>query len=118
MKNRSKNFKVREFKISEELEANLRKGNRLRVLFVWICGILFILNCALYRKVEWLTDIKYLWTLLLFFASIFIYAVRMPGRCPLCKCRMLVGCFTKRKHCIAVHYCPNCKIYGKTGVKF
>ena len=118
MKNRSKNFKVREFKISEELEANLRKGNRLRVLFVWICGILSILNIALYGKVDWVTDMKYPWSLLLFFLAIFIYAVRLPGNCPQCKKRMSAGCFTKNKHCIAVHYCPNCKIYGKTGVEF
>lgn len=112
------NFKVKDFQISKELEAILCKGNRWRVWLVWICGILFILNCALYGKVEWLTDIKYPWTLLLFFFSIFIYAVRLPGRCPLCKNRMSSGYFTKRKHCIIIHYCSNCKIYGKTGVKF
>ncbi|MBR1967569.1 MAG: hypothetical protein IKA22_13275 [Lentisphaeria bacterium] len=110
-------FKIEDFQLSEGLEAILCKGNRWRVWLVWICGILFILNCALYGKVEWLMDIKYPWTLLLFFASIFIYAVRLPGRCPLCKCRMTYGCFTKRKHCIIIHYCPNCRIYGKNGVK-
>ena len=125
MKNRSKNFKVKEFKISEELEANLRKGNRWRG---WILRGSFLI-CVLwisYLALCWTMDWQYLfnikspwsmWPLMLFLCAVDLYANRLPGKCPTCKNRMSVGCFTKRKHCIAVHYCPNCKIYGKTGVE-
>ena len=110
-------FNVNQFKISEELEAVLRKRYRWRTYPVWICGILFILNCALYDKVEWLANMKYPWSLLLLFAFIFIDIARIPGKCPLCKRKMSEGCFSRNKHSIIVHYCKTCRIYGKTGVE-
>ena len=95
-------FKVKDFQLSEELEAMLRKGYLWRYWSVWICGILFVLNCAWYDKVEWLANVKYPWSLLLLFASLYIYIVRIPGKCPVCKRRMSVGGFTKKKHCIII----------------
>ena len=116
-------FKIEDFQLSEELEAVLRKGHRWRLGLVWVIFLINILwfgYLALCWSMDWQVDINP-WNLLplqLLLPSAGLYTIRFPGKCPLCKCRMSDGCFTKRKHCIIIHYCPNCRIYGKTGVEY
>ena len=116
-------FKIEDFQLSEELEAVLRKGHRWRLGLVWVIfltNVLWFGYLALCWSMDWQVDINP-WNLLplqLLLPSAGLYTIRFPGKCPLCKCRMSDGCFTKRKHCIIIHYCPNCRIYGKTGVEY
>ena len=124
MKPRNK-FKIEEFQLSEELEAILRKGHRWRVWILrgsFLICVLWISYLALCWTMDWqpLFNIKSpwsMWPLMLFLCSVDLYAIRLPGKCPTCKNRMSPGYLTEGKHCIDVHYCPNCRIYGKTGVK-
>ena len=124
MKPRNK-FKIEDFLLSEGLEAILRKGHRWRVLILrgsFLICVLWISYLALCWTMDWqpLFNIKSpwsMWPLMLFLCAVDLYAIRLPGKCPLCKRRMSGECFTQNKHCIIVHYCPNCRIYGKTGVK-
>ena len=124
MKPRNK-FKIEEFQLSEELEAVLRKGHRWRLGLVWVIFLINVLwfgYLALCWSMDWqpLFNIKSpwsMWPLMLFFGAVDLYAIRLPGKCPLCKRRMSHGYLTEGKHCIIVHYCPNCRIYGKTGVE-
>ena len=117
------NFNVKEFQLSEELEAVLRKGHRWLLGLVWVIFLINVLwfgYLALCWSMDWQVDIKFPWNLLplmLFFCAVDLYAIRLPGKCPTCKNRMSHGYLTEGKHCIDVHYCPNCRIYGKTGVK-
>ena len=123
MKPRNK-FKIEEFQLSEELEAVLRKGHRWRLGLVWVIFLINILwfgYLALCWSMDWQVDIKYPWNLLplqLLLPSAGLYTIRFPGKCPTCKNRMSPGCLTEGKHCILVHYCKTCRIYGKTGVEF
>ena len=118
-------FKIEDFQLSEELEAILRKGHRWRLGLVWVIfltNVLWISYLALCWTMDWqyLFNIKSpwsMWPLMLFFCVVGLYAIRLPGKCPLCKRRMSHGYLTEGKHCIIVHYCPNCRIYGKTGVE-
>ena len=116
-------FKIEEFQLSEELEAILRKGHRWRVWILrgsFLICVLWISYLALCWSMDWQVDIKP-WNLLplqLLLPSAGLYTIRFPGKCPLCKRRMLGACFTQNKHCIIVHYCKTCRIYGKTGVEF
>ena len=116
-------FKIEDFQLSEGLEAVLRKGHRWRVWILrgsFLICVLWISYLALCWSMDWQVDIKFPWNLLLlllFFCAVSLYAIRLPGKCPLCKRRMSEECFTKNKHCIIVNYCKTCKIYGKTGVK-
>ena len=118
-------FKIEEFQLSEELEAILRKGHRWRLGLVWVIfltNVLWISYLALCWTMDWqpLFNIKSpwsMWPLMLFLCAVDLYAIRLPGKCPTCKNRMSHGYLTEGKHCIDVHYCPNCRIYGKTGVK-
>ena len=118
-------FKIEEFQLSDELEAILRKGHRWRLGLVWVIfltNVLWISYLALCWTMDWqyLFNIKSpwsMWPLMLFFYAVGLYWIRLPGKCPLCKRRMSPGYLTEGKHCIDVHYCPNCRIYGKTGVK-
>ena len=118
-------FKIEEFQLSEELEAVLRKGHRWRLGLVWVIfltNVLWFGYLALCWTMDWqpLFNIKSpwsMWPLMLFLCAVDLYAIRLPGRCPTCKNRMSQGYLTEGKHCIDVHYCPNCRIYGKTGVK-
>ena len=118
-------FKIEEFQLSEELEAVLRKGHPWRVWILrvsFLICVLWISYLALCWTMDWqpLFNIKSpwsMWPLMLFICAVDLYAIRLPGKCPLCKNKMSLGCFTKNKHCIIVHYCPNCRIYGKTGVE-
>ena len=126
MKKQCNKFKIEDFQLSEELEAILRKGHRWRV---WILRGSFLI-CVLwisYLALCWTMDWQYLfnikspwsmWPLMLFFCAVGLYAIRLPGKCPLCKRRMSGECFTQNKHCIIVHYCKTCRIYGKTGVEY
>ena len=122
MKPRNK-FKIEEFQLSEELEAILRKGHRWRLGLVWVIfltNVLWFGYLALCWSMDWQVDIKP-WNLLplqLLMPSASLYTIRFPGKCPTCKNRMSPGCLTEGKHCIDVHYCPNCRIYGKTGVEY
>ena len=124
MKPRNK-FKIEEFQLSEELEAILRKGHRWRVWILrgsFLICVLWISYLALCWTMDWqpLFNIKSpwsMWPLMLFLYAVGLYAIRLPGKCPTCKNRMSPGYLTEGKHCIDVHYCPNCRIYGKTGVK-
>ena len=115
-------FKIEEFQLSDELEAILRKGHRWRLGLVWVIfltNVLWFGYLALCWSMDWQVDIKS-WNLLplqLLLPSAGLYSIRFPGKCPLCKRRMSHGYLTEGKHCIDVHYCPLCKIYGKTGVK-
>ena len=117
------NFNVKEFQLSEELEAVLRKGHRWLLGLVWVIFLINVLwfgYLALCWSMDWQVDIKFPWNLLplmLFFCAVDLYAIRLPGKCPTCKNRMSHGYLTEGKHCIDVHYCPNCRIYGKTGIK-
>ena len=119
-------FKIEEFQLSDELEAILRKGHRWRLGLVWVIfltNVLWISYLALCWTMDWqyLFNIKSpwsMWPLMLFFYAVGLYWIRLPGKCPLCKRRMSPGYLTEGKHCIDVHYCPNCKIYGKTGVEY
>ena len=116
-------FKLEDFQLSEELEAILRKGHRWRV---WILRGSFLI-CVLwisYLALCWTMDWQYpfnirrsMWPLMLFLCAVDLYAIRLPGKCPTCKNRMSLGYLTEGKHWIDVHYCPNCRIYGKTGVE-
>ena len=116
-------FKIEDFQLSEELEAILRKGHRWRLGLVWVIFLINILwfgYLALCWSMDWQVDIKP-WNLLplqLLLPSAGLYTIRFPGKCPTCKNRMSPGYLTEGKHCIIVHYCPNCKIYGKTGVEY
>ena len=118
-------FKIEDFQLSEELEAILRKGHRWRLGLVWVIfltNVLWFGYLALCWTMDWqpLFNIKSpwsMWPLMLFFCAVDLYAIRLPGKCPTCKNRMSHGYLTEGKHCIDVHYCPNCRIYGKTGVK-
>ena len=118
-------FKIEEFQLSEELEAILRKGHRWRLGLVWVIfltNVLWISYLALCWTMDWqpLFNIKSpwsMWPLMLLLCAVDLYAIRLPGKCPTCKNRMSHGYLTEGKHCIDVHYCPNCRIYGKTGVK-
>ena len=118
-------FKIEEFQLSEELEAVLRKGHRWRLGLVWVIfltNVLWFGYLALCWTMDWqpLFNIKSpwsMWPLMLFLCAVDLYAIRLPGKCPTCKNRMSHGYLTEGKHCIDVHYCPNCRIYGKTGVK-
>ncbi|MBE6369624.1 MAG: hypothetical protein E7056_05630 [Lentisphaerae bacterium] len=116
-------FKIEDFQLSEGLEAILRKEHRWRVWILrgsFLICVLWISYLALCWTMDWQVDIKFPWNLLpllLLLASAGLYTIRFPGKCPLCKRRMSEECFTKNKHCIIVHYCKTCKIYGKTGVK-
>ena len=113
-------FILEDFQVSEELEALLRKGHRWRL---WLVRGVFLL-CVLwliFLALSWLIglhiDIKSVWTmwpLLLLFASVGVYAVRLSGKCPQCKSKLAEG----SKSGSVVHYCPRCRIYGKTGVEF
>ena len=125
MKPRDK-FKIEDFQLSEELEAILRKGHRWRLGLVWVIfltNVLWFGYLALCWSMDWqpFFNIKSLWSsmwpLMLFLCAVDLYAIRLPGKCPLCKNEMSLGCFTKNKHCIIVHYCKTCRIYGKTGVE-
>ena len=124
MKPRNK-FKIEEFQLSEELEATLRKGHRWRLWILrgsFLICILWISYLALCWTMDWqpLFNIKSPWSMLplqLLLPSAGLYTIRFPGKCPTCKNRMSPGCLTEGKHCIDVHYCPNCRIYGKTGVE-
>ena len=115
-------FKIEDFQLSEELEAVLRKGHRWRLGLVWVIfltNVLWFGYLALCWSMDWQVDIKS-WNLLplqLLLPSAGLYSIRFPGKCPLCKRRMSHGYLTEGKHCIDVHYCPNCRIYGKTGVE-
>ena len=117
------NFNVKEFQLSEELEAVLRKGHRWLLGLVWVIFLINVLwfgYLALCWSMDWQVDIKFPWNLLplmLFFCAVDLYAIRLPGKCPTCKNRMSHGYLTEGKHCIIVHYCKTCRIYGKTGVK-
>ena len=125
MKKQCNKFKIEDFQLSEGLEAILRKGHRWRV---WILRGSFLI-CVLwisYLALCWTMDWQYLfntkspwsmWPLMLFMYSYVPYAIRLPGKCPLCKRKMSEGCFSRNKHSIIVHYCKTCRIYGKTGVK-
>ena len=123
MKKQCNKFKIEEFQLSEELEAILRKGHRWRVWILrgsFLICVLWISYLALCWSMDWQVDIKFPWNLLpllLLLASAGLYTIRFPGKCPTCKNRMSHGYLTEGKHCIDVHYCPNCRIYGKTGVK-
>ena len=123
MKPRNK-FKIEDFQLSEELEAILRKGHRWRVWILrgsFLICVLWFGYLALCWSMDWQVDIKFPWNLLpllLLLASAGLYAIRLPGKCPLCKRRMSGECFTQNKHCIIVNYCKTCKIYGKTGVEY
>lgn len=119
-------FKIEDFQLSEELEAVLRKGHRWRLGLVWVIfltNVLWISYLALCWSMDWQYPFnikspwRSMWPLMLFIYSVGLYAFRFPGKCPLCKRRMSEGGFSRNKHSIIVHYCPNCKIYGKTGVK-
>ena len=116
-------FKIEDFQLSEELESILRKGHRWRLGLVWVIFLINILwfgYLALCWSMDWQVDIKP-WNLLplqLLLPSAGLYTIRFPGKCPTCKNRMYPGCLTEGKHCIDVHYCPNCRIYGKTGVEY
>ena len=118
-------FKIEEFQLSEELEAILRKGHRWRLGLVWVIfltNVLWISYLALCWTMDWqpLFNLKSpwsMWPLMLLLCAVDLYAIRLPGKCPTCKNRMSHGYLTEGKHCIDVHYCPNCRIYGKTGVK-
>lgn len=123
MKKQCNKFKIEEFQLSEELEAILRKGHRWRVWILrgaFLICVLWISYLALCWSMDWQVDIKpwNLLPLMLFIYSVGLYAFRFPGKCPLCKRRMSGECFTQNKHCIIVHYCKTCKIYGKTGVEY
>ena len=115
-------FKLEDFQVSEELEALLRKGHRWRLGLVWVIfltNVLWFGYLALCWSMDWQVDIKP-WNLLplqLLLPSAGLYSIRFPGKCPTCKNRMSLGYLTEGKHCIIVHYCPNCRIYGKTGVE-
>ena len=117
-------FKIEDFQLSGELEAVLRKGHRWLLGLVWVIFLINVLwfgYLALCWSMDWQVDIKFPWNLLplmLFFCAVDLYAIRLPGKCPTCKNRMSPGCLTEGKHCIDVHYCPNCRIYGKTGVEY
>ena len=119
-------FKIEDFQLSEELEAILRKGHRWRLGLVWVIfltNVLWISYLALCWTMDWqyLFNIKSpwsMWPLMLFLYAVGLYWIRLPGKCPTCKNRMSPGCLTEGKHCIDVHYCPNCRIYGKTGVEY
>jgi hypothetical protein len=123
MKKQCNKFKIEEFQLLEELEAVRRKGHRWRLGLVWVIFLINVLwfgYLALYWSMDWQVDIKFPWNLLpllLLLASVGLYAIHLPGKCPTCKNRMSHGYLTEGKHCIDVHYCPNCRIYGKTGVK-
>ena len=116
-------FKIEDFQLSEELEAVLRKGHRWRVWILrgsFLICVLWISYLALCWTMDWQVDIKYPWNLLpllLLLPSAGLYTIRFPGKYPLCKRRMSEECFTKNKHCIIVHYCKTCRIYGKTAIK-
>ena len=124
MKPRNK-FKIEDFQLSEELEAILRKGHRWRLGLVWVIfltNVLWISYLALCWTMDWqyLFNIKSpwsMWPLMLFLYAVGLYWIRLPGKCPTCKNRMSLGYLTEGKHCIIVHYYPNCRIYGKTGVE-
>ena len=125
MKPRNK-FKIEEFQLSEELEAILRKGHRWRVWILrgsFLICVLWISYLALCWTMDWQHPFnikspwRSMWPLMLFLCAVDLYAIRLPGKCPTCKNRMSLGYLTEGKHCIIVHYCPNCRIYGKTGVK-
>ena len=113
-------FKLEDFQVSEELEALLRKGHRWRV---WILRGSFLI-CVLwisYLALCWTMDWQYpfnirrsMWPLMLFICAVDLYAIRLPGKCPQCQNKLAEGC----KSDSVVHYCPQCRIYGKTGVKF
>ena len=113
-------FKLEDFQVSEELEALLRKGHRWRLWLVrgvFLLCVLWLIFLALSWLIGWHIDIKSVWTmwpLLLLFASVEVYAVRLSGKCPQCKSKLAEG----SKSGSVVHYCPRCKIYGKTGVEF
>ena len=119
-------FKIEDFQLSEELEAILRKGHRWRLGLVWVIfltNVLWISYLALCWTMDWqyLFNIKSpwsMWPLMLLLCAVDLYAIRLPGKCPTCKNRMSPGYLTEGKHCIDVHYCPNCRIYGKTGVEY
>ena len=119
-------FKIEEFQLSEELESILRKGHRWRLGLVWVIFLINVLWFG-YLALCWTMDWQYLfnikspwsmWPLMLFLCAVDLYAIRLPGKCPLCKRRMSGECFTQNKHCIIVHYCKTCRIYGKTGVEY
>ena len=120
-------FKIEEFQLSEELEAILRKGHRWRLGLVWVIFLTNVLWFG-YLALCWSMDWQYpfnikspwrsMWPLMLFLCAVDLYAIRLPGKCPTCKNRMSLGYLTEGKHCIDVHYCPNCRIYGKTGVEY
>ena len=124
MKKQCNKFKIEDFQLSEELEAILRKGHRWRLGLVWVIfltNVLWFGYLALCWSMDWQVDIKLPWSLLplqLLLPSAGLYTIRFPGKCPTCKNRMSPGCLTEGKHCIDVHYCPNCRIYGKTGVEY
>ena len=113
-------FKIEEIQLSEELEAVLRKGHRWRLGLVWVIFLINVLwfgYLALCWSMDWQVDIKFPWNLLpllLLFASVEVYAVRLSGKCPQCKSKLAEG----SKSGSVVHYCPRCKIYGKTRVEF
>ena len=119
-------FKIEDFQLSEELEAVLRKGHRWRLGLVWVIFLTNVLWIS-YLALCWTMDWQYpfnikspwrsMWPLMLFFCAVDLYAIRLPGKCPLCKRRMSEGCFSRNKHSIIVHYCKTCRIYGKTGVE-
>ena len=119
-------FKIEEFQRSEELEAILRKGHCWRVWILrgsFLICVLWISYLALCLTMDWQYPFNIkspwsMWPLMLFFCAAGLYTIRFPGKCPLCKRRMSPGYLTEGKHCIDVHYCPNCKIYGKTGVEY
>ena len=113
-------FILEDFQVSEELEALLRKGHRWRLWLVrgvFLLCVLWLIFLALSWLIGWHIDIKSvwpMWPLLLLFASVGVYAVRLSGKCPLCKSKLAEG----SKSGGVVHYCPRCNIYGKTGVEF
>ena len=114
-------FKIEEFQLSEELEAILRKGHRWRVWILrgsFLICVLWISYLALCWTMDWqpLFNIKSpwsMWPLMLFFCAVDLYAIRPPGKCPQCQNKLAEGNASGS----VVHYCPRCKIYGKTGVK-
>ena len=122
MKKQCNKFKIEDFQLSEELEAVLRKGHRWRLGLVWVIfltNVLWFGYLALCWTMDWqpLCNIKSpwssMWPLMLFLGSVDLYAIRLPGKCPQCKSKLADG----SKSGSVVHYCPRCKIYGKTGVK-
>ncbi len=119
MKKQCNKFKIEDFQLSEELEAILRKGHRWRLGLVWVIFLTNVLWFG-YLALCWSMDWQYpfnirrsMWPLMLFLCAVDLYAIRLPGKCPQCQNKLAEGNASGS----VVHYCPNCRIYGKTGVK-